>query len=208
MRDKPDYYSQLARKQGYPARSVYKLEEIQVKFQPIKKGALVLDIGAAPGSWSLYALKKLRANVVGLDTTETVLPGYGPPAYNLIQGDLFDGRVWDSIIGLGPYDSILSDAAPMTSGSRLVDSSKSGEIAWRVLALARSSLEAGGNMVIKILQGGEEQALLTNMRGAFKKARAFKPKACRRESTETYLIGLEYLKKVLDGKVFERHNSV
>ena len=92
---------------------------------------------------------------------------------------------------LGPYDTIISDAAPMTTGNRTVDTTRSEWLAEQVVFLAEEQLRTGGNMVIKIFQGGGQEDVLRKMRTIFKKAKAFKPKASRDDSFEIFLIGLE-----------------
>jgi 23S rRNA (uridine2552-2'-O)-methyltransferase len=109
--------------------------------------------------------------------------------YRFLQGDMFSQALLTALIQLGPFDVILSDAAPRTSGSGLVDAQRSYEIAERVLEIAERTLNPGGHLVVKIFQGGEESRLLQRMKLLFRHARAFKPKASRGESRETYFLG-------------------
>ena len=212
---KPDYWQQKARKDGYPARSVYKLKEIDEKFNLFKTPNLklsraaglkinrVLDIGAAPGSWSLYVLRK--ASFLKQGSSE---PGFlcavdlSPLSrefdkglfdgenFFFIQGDITEAQIRETIIGKGQYSVIISDAAPATTGNRMIDTSRSFELSEAVIDYAQASLAAGGNMTVKIFQGGESAELLKRMKSLFETAKTFKPQACRGDSMETYLIGL------------------
>ena len=196
MRRGEDHFSRLAKQKGYPARSVFKLEEIQERFRLLRPGDRVLDIGAAPGSWSRFCLERQRCRVVAVDLVEvSVEPPHGQEAFSFVQGSIMDSEVAERLAARGPYNVVLSDAAPKTSGSSLVDTEASLELARRVLEMARGCLEPGGNLVIKVFQGGGEAELLKRMKSLFARARAFKPGASRRESRETYLLGFSYRHK-------------
>jgi 23S rRNA (uridine2552-2'-O)-methyltransferase len=189
---KQDHYSKKAKQEGYAARSVYKLIEIQEKFQIIKKGCNVLDIGASPGSWSSYAAVKLKASVVAVDIKP--LKQKTISGVHFIQSDIFHSGVEESLKSYAPFHAVISDAAPSTTGNRMVDTYCSLEIAYRVLDLSLLFLLPDGHIVLKIFQGGEERQLLLKMKEVFSNVRAFKPSACRSESFEIYLIG-KHLKK-------------
>ena len=189
-RDKADFYTQKAHKEGYPARSVYKLEEINSTHKLIKPGDSVLDVGAAPGSWTLYThrvLLKGKGRIVSVDLNPLSLDPI-PPTVTALVGDAFSKEIRTRLVEEGPYDAIISDAAPMTTGNRIVDTSRSEYLAEQVVMLAEEQLKAHGNMVIKIFQGGGEQEVLKRMREIFQKAKAFKPKASRDDSFEVFLI--------------------
>jgi 23S rRNA (uridine2552-2'-O)-methyltransferase len=191
-REKPDFYALKAQKEGYPARSVYKLEEIQQKFSVLKKGGRVLDVGSSPGSWSLYALKLLKGTgfVCGVDLTPPALGEFPPNAF-FFQGDIFDAKTEATLAAHGPYDTILSDAAPLTTGNRTVDTGRSYNLCDRVITLAGTPLlKHQGNLVIKIFQGGDEKELGDRMRVLFTTVKALRPQAVRKESFETYFIGM------------------
>ncbi len=187
--EKPDFWAQKAKKEGYPARSVYKLQEIDEKFHLFKGECRVLDIGAAPGSWSLWVLKRLAGK--GFLSAVDLQPlGMKPPYENFffVQGDLYAPEVRQALLERGPYTIVLSDAAPATTGNRIVDQGASESIVEAVIAYGLESLAKGGSLVIKIFQGGAQGELLKTLRQDFDQARAFKPQACRAESFETYLI--------------------
>jgi len=241
----PDYWTLRAKKEGYPARSVYKLEEIVKKFGLLKiiyaersvrkagvregcvreGGPTILDVGAAPGSWSLWLLRQMkgRGKLVAVDIQDlSIMPqaatarssepilasevagaanssGSGEPNrahFTFVKGNILDEPVRARLRELGPYNLVVSDAAPATSGNRLVDQARSEELVEAVIGLALGVLAPGGALVTKIFQGGEERRLLTELRRHFAQARAFKPQACRSESFETYLVATGFLSNI------------
>ncbi len=187
--DKPDFWALKAKKEGYPARSIYKLMEIDKKFGLMKQGARILDIGAAPGSWSLWVLQRLAGKgfLAAVDLQDL---GIKPAFENFlfIRGDLYDGEVRSRLLEKGPFGLVLSDAAPGTTGNRFVDQSASEAIVEAVIDYAEASLAPGGALVTKIFQGGAEAEFLKRLRGRFSQAKGFKPEACRKGSFETYLV--------------------
>jgi len=190
---KPDFWALKAKKEGYPARSVYKLMEIDKKFGLIKQGARILDIGAAPGSWSQWVLQRLagRGFLAAVDLQDLALRA-SSDNFLFIRGDLYDAVVRERLLAAGPYGLVLSDAAPATTGNRLVDQGGSEAIVEAVIDYAEAALAPGGSMVAKIFQGGAEAELLRRLRGRFATAKGFKPEACRSESIETYLDATGY----------------
>ena len=194
-RDTADSYTQRAHKEGYPARSVYKLEEIQKNFSIIRQNDTVLDVGAAPGSWTLYTHRELlkgKGTIISVDLNPLSLNPV-PPTVTSYVGDAFSPAIRQKLVSHGPFDAIISDAAPMTTGNRSVDTSRSEWLAENVVRLAAEHLKPHGNLVIKIYQGGGEAEILKQMRTLFAKAKPFKPKACRSDSFELFLIGLDRL---------------
>lgn len=201
---KPDYWQIKAREEGYPARSVYKLKEMDEKFRLLKphgKPSRILDLGAAPGSWSLYVLRKIHAPA-GCAASFLVSSDLSPlsrefdkglfdsEGFQFYQGDFTDPAIRDSILSHGAYSLILSDAAPATTGSRFVDTCRSLELAEAAASYAEDALGKGGNMVIKVFQGGDTSGLLKRLRPLFTAAKSYKPEACRSESFEVYYVGL------------------
>ncbi len=187
----PDHYAARAKKEGYPARSVYKLEEIQEKFRIIHRGGRLLDVGAAPGSWTLYALRLLQGNgsVFAVDLNP-LTPTNLPKNATFLQGDITEEAVRRQVAEAGPYDLVMSDAAPKTTGNRTVDAGRSFSLVWEILDIAQETLKPGGNVVVKVFQGGDEREILDRIRAEYENARAFKPKASRKVSFETYCIGV------------------
>jgi 23S rRNA (uridine2552-2'-O)-methyltransferase len=208
--EKPDSWSLRARKEAYPARSVYKLKELDEKFHLIPssgRGFRVLDLGAAPGSWSLYTLRKLsgggltgRAGVKdgGFLAAADLLPLsrqydrglFDRENFCFVQGDMAEEETRNTLLAYAPYRLVMSDAAPATMGNRQIDTLRSLELAETALYYGETALERGGNLVLKVFQGGDTAGLLKKIRELFEAGRSFKPAACRRESFETYYLGL------------------
>jgi 23S rRNA (uridine2552-2'-O)-methyltransferase len=201
--EKPDVWSLRAQKEGYPARSVYKLKEMDEKFRLIPRGAglsapgfRVLDLGAAPGSWSLYTLRRLAGT--GFLAAADLAPLsrrhdrglFEGENFFFMQGDITAPETREALLSRGPYNLVICDAAPATTGSRAVDTLRSLELAEAALDYGEAALKGGGALVVKIFQGGDSAALLKRIRSLFESGRAFKPAACRRESFETYYVGL------------------
>ena len=150
-----------------------------------------MDLGAAPGSWTTFLLRTLKdsGKVVSCDLNEL---SRDIRAENLvfIQGDLENAQIVEKIREQGPFSLVVCDAAPLTTGNRVVDTARSVGLVKMAIWYAQTMLSPNGNFVVKIFQNGDQQILLKTMRTIFKTARAFKPKACRAESFETYLIGI------------------
>ncbi len=189
--EKPDFWSQKAFSEGYPARSVYKLKEIDEKFEMIKKNYTVLDLGAAPGSWTVFLLRQLNntGKVVSCDLNPLSKTVKGDNLL-FIQGDLNAPEIRKQIKENGPYDLVVCDAAPKTTGNRTVDTARSEQLVEMAVWYAQTMLKTGGNFAVKIFQNGDQQRILKSMREIFTSAKGFKPEACRAESFETYLIGI------------------
>lgn len=190
MKRKPDHYTEKARKEGFPARSVYKFDELQHRFGLVRRGDTVLDIGASPGSWTLRLLEIVgkAGVVVALDRKE--LPGLSRAGKTAvcIQADITEPDEYRDLDRFAPFDAIVSDAAPNTSGHRTLDTARSAVIVESSLALTAHLLKSGGNAAFKLFQGGDEQSILATARTMFEKARIVKPKACRDESFEVFLV--------------------
>jgi len=189
--EKPDFWSQKAFKEGYPARSVYKLQEIDKKFGMVKKNYTVLDLGSAPGSWTTWLLRTLEGtgSVVSVDLNPLAKSVKGDNLF-FFQGDLLSEEIRMKITEKGPYDLVVCDAAPLTTGNRTVDTARSRGLVEMAIWYAENMLKKGGNFCVKIFQNGDQQKELQKMRAVFESAKGFKPEACRSESFETYLIGL------------------
>jgi len=188
-REKPDFYALKAKKEGYPARSVYKLQELDEKFQLISRKEKVLDLGCSPGSWSLYVLKKLspKGELLGVDLKEVDIKAH--PRAKFLTGDMFSPSVLHELEKAGPFDLVMSDAAPNTTGNRTVDAGRSFSLCSGIIDLASRILAPQGDLVIKVFQGGDEKELKEAMGALFSQVKVLKPKAVRKDSFETYLVG-------------------
>ncbi|MCF8111801.1 MAG: RlmE family RNA methyltransferase [Desulfobacteraceae bacterium] len=188
-RARPDYYAKKAKKEHFPARSVYKLSEIQEKYKVIKPGDTVLDLGCAPGSWLKYAAKIAGkgGKVIGVD----IKPADVDPSANMFifREDINDmsPEAWQ-VIDQG-VDAVLSDMAPSTTGRKDVDAARSEQLCEMALYVADRALRPGGSFVCKIFQGPGFKAFSDSVKARFKTMKIFKPSGCRKESREIYIIG-------------------
>jgi len=194
MKKYRDHYFKRAKQERYPARSVYKLKELDKRFAVFRPGQKVLDLGAAPGSWSLYAAERVGpgGSVLACDikATDTAFPGQVTFCVEDVfqRSEAFEAE----LAGQGPFDVVVSDMAPATTGHKATDQARSMNLAEEALALARLSLVKGGHFVVKIFQGPDEQAYLVSMRALFEKVKTFKPKSSRSESKEMFCVGLGF----------------
>jgi 23S rRNA (uridine2552-2'-O)-methyltransferase len=186
-----DHYARQAKKERFPARSVYKLQEIQKKYNVIKKGDSVLDLGCAPGSWLLYAagLTGNTGRVIGIDLIPVTVSV--PSHVKSYIGDilLMDDDFFKSL-GSG-FNVVISDMAPSTTGNKIVDTTRSFDLCRRALAIAQMTLTTGGSFVCKIFQGEDFNTFNDFVRPVFKNRKIFKPKSSRKASNEIYIIGLQ-----------------
>ena len=166
--EKPDYWSQKAFSEGYPARSVYKLKEIDEKFGMIKKNYTVLDLGSAPGSWTTFLLRKMEGTgkVVSCDLNPLAKSVKGDNL-TFIQGDLNAPEIRKQIKENGPYDLVVCDAAPLTTGNRTVDTARSKALVDMAIWYAGQMLKPNGNFCVKIFQNGNQQKELLKMKEIF-----------------------------------------
>jgi 23S rRNA (uridine2552-2'-O)-methyltransferase len=186
-----DPYVARARKEGFRARAAFKLIEIDDKYRLLKPGALVVDLGAAPGSWSQVAARRVgapqgRGRVLAIDVLD-MAPIAG---VELAQLDFLDSRtpaVIKSLLG-GRADVVLSDMAANATGHRKTDHLKIMALAEAAADFAREVLSPGGAFLCKMLQGGTEAALLAGLKGDFAAVKHVKPTASRRDSAELYLL--------------------
>jgi 23S rRNA (uridine2552-2'-O)-methyltransferase len=193
--EKPDFWSRKAFAEGYPARSVYKLKELHEKFALIKKNYRVLDLGAAPGSWTTFVLEILAGtgHITAIDL-QPLTKTFNCDNFNFIQGDISSTTVRERAAENAPFDVVLCDAAPATTGNRVVDTAQSNELVECAVNYADTVLKAGGNFAVKIFQGSDLSVLLRTLRVIFQNAKTFKPEACRSGSFETYLVGMHKVK--------------
>lgn len=185
-----DHYTRKAQKEDYPARSVYKLQEIQQKTQLIRKGDRVLDLGCSPGSWLIYAAKLIgeSGRAVGVDLKPVTAKL--PPNASVHTGDLLN--MTDELretLGDG-YNVVLSDMAPDTTGNKTLDAIRSAGLAETALHVACEHLVKGGMFACKIFQGSDFDPFVKMVNAEFDKTKIFKPKSSRKASKEIFVIGL------------------
>ena len=155
MKEYRDHYFLKAKQENYPARSVYKLKEIDGRFKIFRKGMKVLDLGAAPGSWSLGAAERVGAQgkVLACDIQSTVT--VFPPNVEFHQEDVFrrSEAFERQLAETGPFHVVMSDMAPQTTGTKFTDQARSLELCLEALAVAEKYLVKGGSFVVKIFMG-------------------------------------------------------
>ena len=194
MKEYRDHYFLKAKRENYPARSIYKLRELDARFRLLAPGMRVLDLGAAPGSWSLGAAERVgkRGRVLACDIQATATAF--PPQVVFMVSDAFapTEEFAAAMAETGPFDLVMSDMAPSTTGTRFTDQARSLELAQTAFETALGHLRPGGNFVVKIFMGPDVGELLTPMRRAFRKVTTFKPKSSRAESKETFFTGLGF----------------
>jgi|GEM_PF-1889155 len=181
-----DHFGAKAKKEGYPARSVYKLEEIDRRVRLLRPGMRVLDLGAFPGSWTMYAAKKIapQGRVIGIDIQEN-RDAIAPNA-EMRHADIFTVDP----ATLGRFDVVLTDMAPSTIGSRAADQYNSYLLFMAAVKIAEVTVAPGGSFVGKIFQGAEFEDARKSVRALFETVRIIKPEASRKESFEVFLVGL------------------
>jgi 23S rRNA (uridine2552-2'-O)-methyltransferase len=184
-----DARSREAKAKGYPARSVFKLQEIDRRVRLFSAGMHVLDLGAAPGSWSLYAAERVgsKGRVLAVDKTpiEQAFPGN----VSVIQGDAFDLDN-HALSAFSPYDVVISDMAPSTSGNKVRDHALSFELFMRALAVAVALGKPGSAFVGKLFMSGDFQAAREAVRDHYGSERTIRPEGTRQESSEVFLVGV------------------
>lgn len=175
-----------AKKEGYRARSAYKLIEIQEKFKIIPKSGYILDLGCAPGAWLQVLQKTSQANIFGIDLLEI------QRIHNItfFQGDVFSEESCNFIKDI-EFDLILSDIAPNCCGDKAHDHLQIMALAERVLELVIKHLKTGGNFCVKLFDGRDIKEYVSIAQSHFEKTKFFKPKSSARESNEFYLLCLK-----------------
>ena len=189
MKKIKDHYFHKAKKDGYAARSVYKIEEIDKKYRIIRTGNKVLDLGCSPGSWLQYASRKVgnSGQVLGVDLQPIKISL--PSNVKVIRADIFEVTAEDLKIKGGKVDVILSDMAPKTSGIRTTDVHRSFELNKKVLYLANDILYPEGSLLVKAFQGKLFDELCYEFKNMFTDVKLCKPKSSRSESVEIFILG-------------------
>jgi 23S rRNA (uridine2552-2'-O)-methyltransferase len=190
-----DPYVQQAKKDGYRSRAAYKLRQIDDKFELLRPGIRVVDLGAAPGGWTQVAVERVLpelsgGRVIAFDLVEIAPIG----GAIMVQGDLYDDAAPEALraaIG-GKAHVVLCDLAAPATGHAPSDHLRTLALGEAALAFACEVLADGGAFVVKVLQGADEPAFFAALRERFEKVRRFKPPASRSESTELYIVAKEF----------------
>jgi len=182
-----DTYVRQSKVDGYRARSAYKLIEIDEKFKIFKGGLTVIDIGAAPGSWSQYASKVVKnGKIVSIDLKEM------EPIDNTVQikGDFTEDKTQQKIkeFLIGKSDVVMSDMAVNTTGIKNIDSIQTGELCKEAMVFSKDIISNGGFFVSKIFMGGSFNEIVQLGKKIFKEVKVFKPKSSRKDSKESFII--------------------
>jgi 23S rRNA (uridine2552-2'-O)-methyltransferase len=188
--DPRDRFYKKAKKEGLRARSAYKLAELQERFRLLRPGGRVLDLGAAPGGFCQIAAREVgpRGSVLGMDL-EPIAPL--PAPVETWVADAFAPELLERLRSSrrAPFDLVLSDLAPKTSGIRGADEARSLDLAGRAMELALSVLKPTGAFVVKVFMGGDFDGFLRQCKAAFAKTRVVRPEASvARGSREVYLV--------------------
>ncbi|OAG28081.1 RlmE family RNA methyltransferase [Thermodesulfatator autotrophicus] len=184
-----DYYAKKAKQEKYPARSVYKLKEADQKYRLLRRGQKVLDLGAAPGSWSKYALEKVGKTglVVGVDLNPVKVSA---PNFVFFQADIFELSPEELCekTGVSVFDAVLSDMAPKTTGDRSGDHFRSVHLAERALEIAEKVLKPGGVFLVKVFEGEAFPRFVEEVKKRLGPVKRFRPKSTRSESREIFVL--------------------
>jgi 23S rRNA (uridine2552-2'-O)-methyltransferase len=186
---RPDAFTKAAKAKGYPARSVFKLEEIDRRVRLFRPGQRVLDLGAAPGSWSMYAAQKIgtAGKLLAIDLAEMTLPE--APGVRVARGDALSLANEDLAL-FAPYDVVLSDMAPSTTGSKVADQARSFELFLRAVAIAEALGAPSGSFVGKLFMSEDFAAARDALRALFAEVKTMRPEGTRSSSAEVFLVGL------------------
>jgi 23S rRNA (uridine2552-2'-O)-methyltransferase len=184
-----DEFVKRAQRDGYRSRAVYKLEEIQQKDRILRAGSVVVDLGAAPGGWSQYAVRQLgtKGRIFALD----ILPMDDLPGVEFIEGDFRESEALDSLMKKldgASVDLVMSDMAPNISGMEAVDQPRSMYLMELAAEFAAEVLREGGDLLFKGFHGEGFDELIKNLRSQYSKVLIRKPKASRPRSREVYVL--------------------
>ena len=182
-----DIYVRQSKVDGYRARSAYKLIEIDEKFKIFKGGLSVIDIGAAPGSWSQYAIKASKSGkLISIDLKKMEPIGNSVQ----IQGDFTEEKTQKEIKKNinGKVDVVMSDMAVDTTGIKNIDSIQTGELCKEAMFFAKDLMKENGYFISKIFMGGTFNEIVAEGKKYFKEAKVFKPKSSRKDSKESFII--------------------
>lgn len=190
-----DFYFFKAKREKYSARSVYKLKNIQDKYKLFSKGNKVLDLGAAPGSWSEYLAEIIgkTGTLYALDERPLSISAQQKIKKTGVQFEFIQQSVLEPIsFPLPPLDGLVSDLAPFTGGTKFVDSQRSLELVKVAFEIASKHLKLGGHFVVKLFQSEDAIKEAKSWEKKFKLAKLYKPPSTHKESKEIYFVGRHF----------------
>lgn len=192
---KSEHFYKQAKKEGYRARSAYKLKQIQNKFKILKQGNVVIDLGAAPGGWSQVAKEIVgeKGTVIGID----LLPIQSIEGVTLLEGDMTDDNSINEIKNLmdnKQADTILSDMSPDISGNYSMDQARSIYLCEQAFKTCNELLKPGGNFICKVFEGEDLKHFLDKIKDQFQSIKRFSPASSRKKSSEIYIIAKSFKK--------------
>lgn len=192
--NRKDTYYEKAKENGYLSRAAYKLKELNKKFSLLKKGALVLDLGAAPGSWSQTALESIgeKGRVIAIDLVP--IEGIKDARLTAIQGDLLDDSVIQKCVEIlgSKADSVLSDMSPKLTGISELDQSQIVQCGHAAVEVSKRALKAGGSLVIKLFKGQDAEQFVKSLKPLFNKVTRVELETTRTTSNEFYVVGTQF----------------
>ena len=189
VKGQPDHYFRKAKAEGFDARSVYKLSAVDARQHLLKRGDRVLDLGASPGSWAQYAIERIGPEgllvAVDLNPAKKSMPANA----RFVQGDATSAETLAALRPDAPFDVLLSDMAPKTTGVRFADHHRSVELVRAALALAGELLRRGGTAFVKVFDGEDLPVIRDEFAARFDRTTIEKPDASRKDSVEVFLLG-------------------
>ncbi len=194
-----DHYYKLAKKMGFRSRAAFKLIQINKKFRVIRKGDIVVDLGAAPGGWSQVALEAVGEEGFVLAVDIKPLDIFKQNNFAFLKKDIFDEDIQQEIMDLLPRkpNVVLSDVSPNISGIWEIDHAKQISMAERTFEIAKEILRGNGGFLVKVFQGRETSDFYTKLKESFKFVKRYKPQATRTRSSEIYIVATK-LKGVIN----------
>jgi 23S rRNA (uridine2552-2'-O)-methyltransferase len=188
-----DHFFNKAKTEGYRARSAFKLEELVRRFSVLKKGARVLDLGAAPGGFLQVIAQAVGPTGMAVGVDIVPIRPMGVPQVKTavldVLADDFDAKLAE--LDAGPFDAVVSDMAPKTSGIKATDEARSHRLALKALQVAVARGRPGGTFIAKLFMGGDFEAFRDEVRAHYQDVKVVRPEATRGASMEVYLVGLK-----------------
>lgn len=187
MYNRKDAFYKQAKAEGFKSRAAYKLMELNKKHSLFRSGDTVLDVGCAPGGWVQVVLLQKKSTVVGVDLLE--VQNLEDHRFTFIQGDITEQETVNKVLEASDtYDCVISDAAPNTSGSKLLDHVNSVDLVRLIYYFTKKVLKKGGNFTCKVFEGEDRDALVKEIKKDFEFSKMLRPEATRKASFEMYIV--------------------